>query len=383
MKRTMSCVAAALALGLTSAVSVLDVLADGGAEHQVLRAEFGTSGSSIEFLEINGDAYCYTGTLGGLVEDTFNPTVRYALSNNHVLARENAASIGEAIIQPGLLDQSKCALGADYGADVVAHLSNFVPLNLKSVPVGKPNNTVDAAIAELVPGTMSETGEILDIGLLDPVPATAAIGMPVTKSGRTTGQTHGMVSAVDVSIAVQYSNGFGLFKKQIRISGLNGQAFIRPGDSGALLLTDTTEPPQALGLLFAGGEFDAFANPIDAVLGALGVAMAGCSESPACLSVASDGGKGGGKRGQKGGGKPKARSLAPGLTIASAVKARHEDSLFRNPAVVGTGISLNESGDAIIEIYTKHGLRRAKRKLPRRLDGIPVRIIETGLIYAR
>src|SRR5262245_12035491 len=69
--------------------------------------ELGVSGSSQTFLLVRGLLYCYTGTLGALVQDKDH--VQYILSNNHVLAKENGnlnyGSANETIIQPGLLDE--------------------------------------------------------------------------------------------------------------------------------------------------------------------------------------------------------------------------------------------------------------------------------------
>ena len=45
-------------------------------------------------------------------EDLENGTI-YALSNNHVFARENAASLGETIYQPGRYDLN-CGSGSQY-----------------------------------------------------------------------------------------------------------------------------------------------------------------------------------------------------------------------------------------------------------------------------
>lgn len=41
--------------------------------------ELGLSGSSIEFLQVDGSLFCYAGTLGALVEDTANPSLTYVL----------------------------------------------------------------------------------------------------------------------------------------------------------------------------------------------------------------------------------------------------------------------------------------------------------------
>ena len=48
--------------------------------------------------------------------------------------------------------------------------------------------------------------------------------------------------------------------------------FIRSGDSGSLMVTETGNNP--VGLCFAGGSGGAFANPIGPVLQALGVTIA-------------------------------------------------------------------------------------------------------------
>jgi len=366
--------------------------ADDGFNHQVESPRpihMGVSVSGIEFISYNGALYCYAGTAGALVEDAANPANQFILSNNHVLARENDAPIGEATIQPGLLDNNgdpgSCSdPNLDYTQWTVAQLSNFVPINFKVLPVGRPDNEVDAAIAAVIPGAVS--GDILDIGLINPVTVPATIGMAVQKSGRTSGHTFGTVQAVDVSIAVQYTNGYGVFKNQIRVTG-NGGPFITAGDSGSLMATveDVGVNSHAVGLLFAGSDTDSFANPIDTVLSALGVNMAGCSADSACgSSGGGSGGGGGGKGGGgNGGGKKKGNLIPLGLEIASQVKANHEQELFRIPGVVGTGLSVDENGNPVIEVYVANRARRAvSSPIPVSLEGIPVRVIETGVIRA-
>jgi uncharacterized membrane protein YgcG len=390
-------VVAAAVIGFSSGA-----IADGGAAHQADQVRpivLGASGSSIEFLEVDGIFYCYAGTLGALVEDTADANLIYVLSNNHVLARENAASVGESVIQPGLLDEngvpnSCSAAGTDYTPYVIGALSDWVPINFKVLPIGRPNNTVDAAIAQTDPIEVDASGSILDIGVIDPVPAIAAVDMPVMKSGRTTGLTHGAVAAVDVSIAVAYSSGYGLFKKQVRIVANPGEAFIKGGDSGSLLVTDpgVDTKPQAVGLLFAGNDTgsDAFANPIEDVLSAFGVNMAGCAADLACSGGGSGGGgntkgggNGGGGNGGGGGGRPSAGFEPFGLDLASQAKARHEEELFGIRGVVGTGVGADEDGNAVIEVYVKGAARKTVgQPIPDELDGVPVRVIETGEIRA-
>ncbi len=387
-------IVAAAVIGFSSGA-----IADSGAVHQADQVRpimLGVSGSSIEFLEVDGISYCYAGTLGALVEDAAAPNLIYVLSNNHVLARENAAAIGESVIQPGLLDEngvptSCSAAGTDYTPYVIGSLSDWVPISFKALPVGRATNTVDAAIAQVDGLDVDSDGYILDIGVIDPVIAPAAIDMPVMKSGRTSGLTQGMVAAVDVSIAVGYSSGYGLFKKQVRIAATPGQAFLVGGDSGSLLVTDPADgsAPQAVGLLFAGNGSgsDAFANPIEEVLAAFGVNMAGCSESVACSEGGSGGGGGGGGGGNRGGGngggRPSAGFEPFGLDLASQAKARHEEELFSIRGVVGTGVGSDEDGNAVIEVYVKGAAKKTVgQPIPDELDGVPVRVIETGEIRA-
>ncbi len=391
-------IVAAAVIGFSSGA-----IADNGAAHQADQVRpilLGVSGSSIEFLEVEGISYCYAGTLGALVEDAVDSSLIYVLSNNHVLARENAATVGEPVIQPGLLDEngvptSCSAVGTDYTTDIIGSLSDWVPISFKNLPIGRATNTVDAAIAQVDGIDVDSDGYILDIGVVDPVTAPAAIDMLVMKSGRTSGLTRGVVAAVDVSIAVGYSSGYGLFKKQVRIAAIPGQAFIRGGDSGSLLVTDPADgtTPQAVGLLFAGNDTgsDAFANPIDEVLAAFGVNMAGCAVDPACTGGGSSGGGGGSKKGGgggnggggNGGGRPTAGFEPFGLDLASQAKARHEEELFGIRGVVGTGVGTDEDGNAVIEVYVKGAAKKiVGQPIPDELDGVPVRVIETGEIRA-
>jgi len=87
------------------------------------------------------------------------------------------------------------------------------------------------------------------------------------KYGRTTALTTGVVTGVSVTIRVQYTDGVATFASQVEIKGNKG-SFSRAGDSGSLIVTQPGRVPVAL--LFAGGQTSTFANPIGAVLGAVG-----------------------------------------------------------------------------------------------------------------
>src|SRR5262245_50014202 len=116
-----------LTLAVTLTLSPLSLLADDGGQHRIdqqFPILLGTSGGNINDIS---KGFCYGGTLGALVTDGTN---QFVLSNNHVLARTNAASLGEDIIQPGLIDQSPACLKDS--TDVVADLSDFELIRFKS-----------------------------------------------------------------------------------------------------------------------------------------------------------------------------------------------------------------------------------------------------------
>jgi hypothetical protein len=249
--------------------------ADTGPEHRVIKRPlwFGTSGGNAN--DISRRVFCSSGTLGALVQDATNPAIQYILSNNHVLARINEATLEEDITQPGLIDIG-CRPSA---TDHVADLSRFV--EIKWTPRGSPPvyNKVDAAIAKVLPDKLDSAapGRILDIGSPSSAWAPALLGAPVQKSGRTTGHTDGTVAAVDVDVLVDYgSRRLAWFQDQTRITPA---AFSDGGDSGSLILNSNRE---AVGLLFAGSSTDTIANRICDVLAELRVGMLGGSGQAAC-----------------------------------------------------------------------------------------------------
>ena len=198
-------------------------------------------------VSVGNDNECASGTIGCVV---LKGGTHYALSNNHVFARENAASIGERIDQPGRYDgKPKCAQTGQ-----IATLSDFVPINFSG-----GNNTIDCAIAQfttsnlcsMIGGTYTPSSTVVS----------PSIGLPVKKTGRTSGETHGTVTGINVTVDVNYgSSGVAHYSNQIMADG----SFIRSGDSGSLMVTETGNDP--VGLCFAGGSGGSFENPIGPVL---------------------------------------------------------------------------------------------------------------------
>jgi hypothetical protein len=206
------------------------------------------------------------GTIGCRVTDG---TSVYALSNNHVYANENEASLGDNVLQPGPFD------GGKDPADAIGTLAEFEPINF-----GGGNNMIDAAIAR------SSTDELGNATPSDgygtpkqtTVPADLALlNQPVKKYGRTTGLTKGRVYATNATVDVGYDSGVARFSGQIVITP---GSFSAGGDSGSLVVLDGKgksrgNDRKAVGFLFAGSSQYTIANPIDEVLTTLGVTIDG------------------------------------------------------------------------------------------------------------
>ena len=89
---------------------------------------------------------CCGGTLGSLIQNSSG--TQYLLSCNHVLARSDQASVGEMIVQPGLIDNNCTPYGDGAGTTPVGILTAWLPLSSNST-------NVDAAIAQVNSGAVN------------------------------------------------------------------------------------------------------------------------------------------------------------------------------------------------------------------------------------
>jgi hypothetical protein len=213
-------------------------------------------GASIGHVDVTA------GTIGGFVT---HKTKTCILSNNHVLANENSAQSGDAVLQRGRFD------GGRAPAERVAELESFVGLRTTGA------NLVDAAVAEVEDGVDFDRTLLRDLlnpgnGKLSGLgPATLDEGTRVRKVGRTTGPTAGRVTAFALdNVVVNYDIGNLRFDDQVEIEGEAALPFSDGGDSGSLIVN---ESQAAVALLFAGGETGGsngmgltYANPLKAVL---------------------------------------------------------------------------------------------------------------------
>jgi hypothetical protein len=201
------------------------------------------------------------GTIGCRVIDGAGNV--YALSNNHVYAKQNLASIGDNVLQPGSYD------GGTDTADAIGTLADFEPIIFGGTP-----NTIDAAIASSTTSLLGNATPSDGYGTPKSTPvAEPKVGMTVMKYGRTTGQTKARIWGINATVNVGYGSGVALFVEQILISG---GSFSAGGDSGSLIVVgkgkDVRKP---VGLLFAGSSSITVANPIDLVLTRFGVTVDG------------------------------------------------------------------------------------------------------------
>jgi hypothetical protein len=200
------------------------------------------------------------GTLGCFVEIE-GRTGPCILSNNHVLADENRATLGDPIRQPGPFD------GGASPQDEVATLSKFEALTA----TGK--NLLDGALAALSEDTSGDFGTLTGMGTLNGMRPDPLDGDEIVfKIGRTTGVTRGRISAFEIDdVWIQYDIGVIGFDRQIEIAPTEGSPFSLGGDSGSLIVDESL---RAVGLLFAGNDVDiTYANPIQTVLQTLGARL--------------------------------------------------------------------------------------------------------------
>jgi len=218
------------------------------------------------------NGYCCGGTLGSLIQIG---GTQYILSNYHVFESDIVdggngiiAETGNPIIQPGLIDVGCNAANAQ-GVATLEKRSSL------------PGSNVDASIAQVVSGMVDPSGSILEIGTISSKIVAASINQAVKKSGRTTRLTRSKISGLNATVSVAYDNecaGGAAFTKtfegQIIISN-RGSKFLAGGDSGSLMVEDVSTKPSAVGLLFAGSNTLAVANPIGQVLSFFGATMVG------------------------------------------------------------------------------------------------------------
>ena len=374
---TVTAVAAANTAVSKSAV-VLVVAANANQQAQAIPVKLGTSGGNTNDSSTQGNlVYCCGGTLGSLLQR--NGTY-YILSNNHVLARSDSASIGDAIVQPGLID-AKCSTT---GTTTVGNLTQYVNLEATGA-------NVDAAMAQVVSGTVDTSGNILSLGATvtrstpDAGPphagngVIASIGENVAKSGRSSSLTCSSVDSIDLQTSVDYQKGCNTgasfsvtYTGQIAVSG---GAFSASGDSGSLIVDEHTADPVAL--LYGGSDTDTVGNPVADVLSALKDSQGnqptfvGSAATHSVIGCALAANVVNTTPGQS----------APAISAAELAEAQHARDMhapefLSNPYIqaIGLGASVDHPGAAAILLVVDAS--QPATTIPAQLDGIATRIVQ-------
>src|SRR5438094_7074528 len=154
------------------------------------------------------------GSIGARVVDGSGNV--YVLSNNHVLANSNDATIGDAALQPGPYD------GGTAPADQIATLSAF-----QAIDFSGGGNPIDAAIARVtVPGDLANTtptddgygvpnsaifGDANGDGAFENI--NSLLGLNVQQHDRTPKPTHGQLTHITATPTVCYEVFFGFCLK--------------------------------------------------------------------------------------------------------------------------------------------------------------------------
>lgn len=183
-------------------------------------------------VSISNERDYNSGTLGGIVEDADTGNLMI-LSNWHVLVGSAYAPKQMRIVQPGRLD----------GGSI---LNAVAVLNRHVIDQG-----IDAAVADLTTERKAINKQ-LDLG---PVLGSDApsLGLNVTKSGRTTSVTSGVVTGVEGITKIMYG-GFPIPVKYVAhiAQGPSGGEVSAGGDSGSWWVDPDTN--FAVGLHFAGND---------------------------------------------------------------------------------------------------------------------------------
>jgi len=338
--------------------------------------QMGTSGGNATDI---ANGFCSSGTIGALLQDEAASPNYFMLSNSHVFAHDitsggnaDTADIGDPIIQPGLVDVACNAANAQ-SVGVLATFSSLV----ETVPGSTVLvSNVDASVAQVglcgVGPCVQEDGAILGIGPISSSVINALIGQNVKKSGRTTGVTTSTVDSLNATINVTYSdeaNG-GTFTRsfsgQIILKNRRSK-FLNSGDSGSLMVEDTEGTPRPIGLLYAGSNTIAVANPADHVLTYLnsGNTIHGIKTGSLSFVGAPVGGA--------------AETQPAGMGRAIAAQEANAVALSSVPRGVGHAVS-SQNGIGIIKVLVEEITPEVRQAAPTQIDGVPVVLEAVGTI---
>ena len=351
----------------------------------------GSSGGNNNDYDTQGNQIidCCGGTLGALIQNSSN--TQYILSCNHVLARSDQASVGETIVQPGLIDNNCTPNGDGAGTTPVGVLTTWLPLSssttnadaaiaageLRSREPDRRNYGTGHARGGRCAGRCA-SGHLFDERQgREPRPSIC----PWPRAGERPGLTCANIAAVNLSVEVSYFKNCEetepyLTKTYTNQISIEGNHFSDAGDSGSLVVDSADAEP--VGLFFAGGVTntgvsEGVANPVSAVLAELGTqegtsyTFVGTTDHPvSCLNY---------------GNATATAAQATALTDAQSQLAQQALAQARtlvNPSAgilgVAAGKSSDHAGQAAVILYVDQNMNVT---VPQMVNGIRTEVIPT------
>ena len=260
------------------AVGTIRAVPCGGSDPQIayaLPVPLGVSAGNVLGF---GSCSCASGTIGFKVRDNATGVIGW-ISNNHVVGHgtggcPSTAPADTPQYQPGPIDTSPpCSQG-----QLIGTLNRTIPISF-----GGGGNVVDAGFVQSSDSAVSAT--ILNLGAQVNNVAAPFIGQVVRKNGRTSGCTEGTVTAINMTVQVDYSEtdcgttcGTATFTNQVMYSpSPPSTTMSEPGDSGSPVVDANNN---AVALNFAADSSgNGVGNPMADVLSALNVSLSSMGSS--------------------------------------------------------------------------------------------------------
>jgi len=189
------------------------------------------------------------GTLGLFVRDRVDGAT-LLMTCMHVVAASAGSAVGAPVLQPAELD------GGESARDVVAtvrrhgHLTGRAPMDCAIAHVHREVECQHSPMSGWCDGRFAPVDPTL-------------IGVPVRKLGRTTHESAGVVSGIEVEISVRFDSAIVRFANLVEVSTAVG-AFSARGDSGSLVVETATG--RAVGLHTAGSRHASYSQAIGPLL---------------------------------------------------------------------------------------------------------------------
>ena len=227
------------------------------------------------------------GTLGALVHRKHDKEELFGITCNHVTGGCSTARPGTPVVVPGISDVSS----EHNQIHVIGDHESAGPMAQGLPSVRDTSVNTDFAYFKLRANHVVSSQQGIGEYAYDTpttLVKTPKVGMAVKKWGRSTGFTTGEVIEIRMTdfpisydiesfyspVSSQKFTGTVFFNKLIVVQR-RGKPFSLPGDSGALVVTDTGNKSRAVGIIIAGNKNESLVFPLSGVLAQYGFSLAG------------------------------------------------------------------------------------------------------------